>query len=840
MSDLDGSHTSISFGENGRVATVERDNARSWTYTYAATGALEAVHRNGERILDRKMEELANGDWRLLVRDVHGATTERTFDGDGLLSASTNALGERLSYEYDPVGRLAGWSDPRGATVRFEHDGLGRIVLTENAAGQRESRRYDLDGRLTNRDNGEQDIDYDFNNVGQLEQVDFGRGEEIDYEYDEFGRIAQTVSGDVTTRFRYDALDRLVIRAVQLPDGSIHTTRYTFGPAGEKTRVRYYETAPDQERPTLVSDTGYAHDALGRITKVTVDGAPKVVYHYDSTTLRLEGKDFANGSALRYEYDPEGRVASVTVWNAQRGLIEAIAYQWSSDGRLVSRKRSGPSVAESMKRLESANSPPIFLASEDGTGQFAPVSLVQHYRYDLLGRLVAVTSPEFPQLDETYVYDESGNLLEKTVAGKTATFTYDLANQLRTRETGGEITRYRYDKAGRLAEERVGNTVVADYRYGYRDRVMEVVRDDSAARFFYDAGGLLVGKQKGKLPDPAYQIAHAGFGFFGKDEGPAPVYESTGIEPWVWEDAFGAGGAPRGAKALLARGAETFANEPHVSGGVPIVSKTVASGTSPMKDPVEQDLSYHVSDFLGNSLLELRDEEKTGFDGSRKSTAGFAYLTASLGSEVVGNSASGEVGGSEASGAKITSRFTGKPYDEDLQAHVFPYRNYSSDLGRWTSADPAGFPDGPNRHFYAPVPTNGLDPLGLWKAVVSTGVGYPNGQTINLPEGDTSINVNLTGSYSVTLIREEGDEGSAMLSFQVQIGTGGSIVANFSASVTVAADKNQNSTSGNISGVKSFGEGDHSFGVRVMGNGGGGSQFQMGQTAVGNFTVQEI
>ncbi|MGJ3243895.1 MAG: RHS repeat-associated core domain-containing protein [Opitutales bacterium] len=55
----------------------------------------------------------------------------------------------------------------------------------------------------------------------------------------------------------------------------------------------------------------------------------------------------------------------------------------------------------------------------------------------------------------------------------------------------------------------------------------------------------------------------------------------------------------------------------------------------------------------------------------------------------------------------------GKPYDEDLQAHVFPYRNYSSALGRWTSADPLGFPDGPNRHFYAPVPTVGLDPLGL-------------------------------------------------------------------------------------------------------------------------------
>lgn len=58
-------------------------------------------------------------------------------------------------------------------------------------------------------------------------------------------------------------------------------------------------------------------------------------------------------------------------------------------------------------------------------------------------------------------------------------------------------------------------------------------------------------------------------------------------------------------------------------------------------------------------------------------------------------------------------RFTGKPYDADLNAYVFPYRNYSVATSRWMSADPAGFPDGPNRHFYAPVPTMGLDPWGL-------------------------------------------------------------------------------------------------------------------------------
>ena len=37
--------------------------------------------------------------------------------------------------------------------------------------------------------------------------------------------------------------------------------------------------------------------------------------------------------------------------------------------------------------------------------------------------------------------------------------------------------------------------------------------------------------------------------------------------------------------------------------------------------------------------------------------------------------------------------YTGKPYDADLNAYLFPFRNYSPDLGRWTVADPSGFPD---------------------------------------------------------------------------------------------------------------------------------------------------
>jgi RHS repeat-associated protein len=55
-------------------------------------------------------------------------------------------------------------------------------------------------------------------------------------------------------------------------------------------------------------------------------------------------------------------------------------------------------------------------------------------------------------------------------------------------------------------------------------------------------------------------------------------------------------------------------------------------------------------------------------------------------------------------------RYTGKPYDEDLGAYVFPFRNYRPEEGRWMSGDPSGFPDGINSSIYIPVPTLGFDP----------------------------------------------------------------------------------------------------------------------------------
>ena len=95
----------------------------------------------------------------------------------------------------------------------------------------------------------------------------------------------------------------------------------------------------------------------------------------------------------------------------------------------------------------------------------------QTYEYDGRGQLLVVKEGDADV--ERYAYDKAGNMLKKTIRGKTTTFAFDGANQLVSSTTDGVTTKYAYDAAGRLVKEG-GKT----YRYGYLDKVLSVTEGE--------------------------------------------------------------------------------------------------------------------------------------------------------------------------------------------------------------------------------------------------------------------------------------------------------------------------------------------------------------------------
>ena len=263
----------------------------------------------------------------------------------------------------------------------------------------------------------------------------------------------------------------------------------------------------------------------------------------------------------------------------------------------------------------------------------------RYYSYDKSGKLISVEYAARPEKNEYYAYDKQGNILEKRIGNSIYKYTYDTANQLMEMESPEGKREYFYDMAGRLVMEKFNGEIDVEYKYGYLDKVIEVNRNGKTTKFAYDGFGMLAQK----------------------------TFHDGTTEVWVWDGL-----------ALIRRGSDIYVNEPHISGGVPILSKT------------DEGVRYHEHDFLGTTLWSMDTKGNLVKDYQDTTIFGEGSIQKDR-----------------------SARFTGKPYDEDLQAYVFPYRNYDASTARWRSSDPAGYPDGINNQFYAAVPTLVIDSLGL-------------------------------------------------------------------------------------------------------------------------------
>lgn len=324
-----------------------------------------------------------------------------------------------------------------------------------------------------------------------------------------------------------------------------------------------------------------------------------------------------------------------------------------------------------------------------------PIESSEHscyYKYDKAGHLLSVEYALNSDKNEYYSYDASGNITEKRIGSSIVKYEYDASNQLKRASSKEGIREYFYDDAGRIVRETLNGATDVEYRYGYLDKVTEVIRNGKSVKFAYDGFGLLTEKR----------------------------FEDGSVEKWVWDGI-----------ALVRRGSDIYVNEPHVSGGVPIISKT------------SEGVRCHEHDFLGTTLWSTDLKGNLAKNYSDTTIFGVGSIQ-----------------------KDVSARFTGKPYDSDLQAYVFPYRNYDASLARWRSSDPAGYPDGINQHFYAAVPTYELDLLGFWKLSVIV-VAYSPASDQVIPDGQSTASVNVEVPLVRFLIQREKGDGTGEKTFHV-------------------------------------------------------------------------
>ena len=313
------------------------------------------------------------------------------------------------SYTYDAAGRLNRFTDEAGMVTVSGYDEVGRVVsqtlLDPDGDGplvdQVSRWIYDSSGRVvTSIDHGGRQTSYVYDRLGREitrmlpapDESPNSRRPIYNQSYDAAGNLASTTDplGNVIA-YQYDARGRLTTKIDPATDAGSLITRFTHDQPGDLVAVT-------RVTPSLVDVdpvTTHEYDRSGRrigttLPAVTTGGGTLVLASsqtYDDAGQLITQTDTA-GRVTEHHYDAAGRRIQTTITAA-----------------VPAGSTAAPEVTVTSQTYDAAGR---MVTSTDALG------FVTEYRYDNLGRTVAVIAP--PSIGRTThtVHDAAGRVVRTT------------------------------------------------------------------------------------------------------------------------------------------------------------------------------------------------------------------------------------------------------------------------------------------------------------------------------------------------------------------------------------------------------------------------------------------
>jgi RHS repeat-associated protein len=542
-----GATTAMTYWPFGAVETVTDPDGVVTTYTYDAAHRLieiiDSMNNRVEYTLDgsgnktaeqtntinpitvvRSLSRIYNTLGQLttvvdgLNHTVFSASATNSYDANGNLVLSSDALGIQRQQGLDPLNRLIstiynyngvdpatkntetvfdrdalnrldGVTDPSGLNTLTTYDGLNNRTELQSPDTGTSTDTYDAAGnRLTHTDAKGTVSTSTFDALNRPSTTSYvDTTLNVTYTYDEantvtgcsvsspVGRLTRVVEGSVTTVFCYDSRAN-VLQKQQVTTTHTDTTKYTYTVANRPSSI----TAPDL---TVVN---YVYNADGRASSVTVTpsgstSAPPTVVSA-ITWLPFGGPitsyTLGNGQTVTRTYDANYRLTDLT----SPALVLHFA-----------RNAMGDIVAL-------GNAPGANPATET-------------YSYDPLHRLTGIT--DAGTVLESYTYNQTGDRLSKTAPGLATgaylytTGTHKLASvgsAIRANDANGNTTGsviggntygFGYNDRNRLALTQLNGVTAGTYTYNaLGERIGKVATSPQAMteRYAYNEVGQLIGE----------------------------------------------------------------------------------------------------------------------------------------------------------------------------------------------------------------------------------------------------------------------------------------------------------------------------------------------------------
>ncbi|PNH86161.1 RHS repeat domain-containing protein [Arthrobacter sp. AFG20] len=307
-------------------------------------------------------------------------------------------------------GQLCKTIDGKGNTTSITYDAAHNpVTITRPAPLGVITNTFDAAGRIaTSKDGKGQTATYVYDENDRLLQTRFGAtclpATCVTYAYDDNGNLTTRVDGSGTTTHVYDEQNRPTSKAIGGVTTSLsydHNSNITsFTDPTGTVDYRY----DDADRLTALAEPGGSCPA----TLVFPNSTGCTGFTYDNSDRRI-GTQYPNGVKNATEFDPAGRIKTITATNTSAAVLAKRAYTYTTHPTTL---REG-SLRKSM-------------TTDTGA--------VTTYTYDAVQRLkTAVTGT----VTESWTYDLNGNRLTSAKTGATTVnYAYNAADQLCWTSTG--------------------------------------------------------------------------------------------------------------------------------------------------------------------------------------------------------------------------------------------------------------------------------------------------------------------------------------------------------------------------------------------------------------------
>jgi RHS repeat-associated protein len=632
----DGATWQLTYDPLGRRTSVTDPEGTATRYGYSAGGDPVAIHNADGGVI--RFEYDGEGH---LVRftDASGASREYTWGGYNRLAAARDARGHVVRCLYNREGEPVEYWNEAGARCALQYDESGNLVQVEAFDGRIIRYAYDESQRLKLIQEGGARTQIAYNLAGERVEVAYADGTSDAFDYDAMGRLSSVKGDGVEVLYTRDGAGD-VLCETQVLRGEAHHVESAYDVIGERVR----------RSTSLGHEESIARDALGARLRTTLPGG-RVVEHTRDRLGREVGRGLPRGGRIESAFDPMGRLTR------RRAAAPTIHRPMRADEPEWLGARDAGLTADTYYRHSLEGE--ITESWDDRAGG-------RRYAYDPVGQLLG-SIPEHAR-PELFRYDPAGNLHE---AGEGAVAReYDPGNRLLRR---GDST-YRWDELGRLVEKTTrdpatGADATWTYTWNARGALTAVgLPDGGRVEFDYDPMLRRLGKR-------LYRARPGG----GK-----PTLASR--TRFVWDG-------------------DVLVHE----------STTKMDGSDA---PARQDRTFWFDDDSYEPVAH--SDEKPGADASW-----YFYLNDPTGAPLRLLTETGEVacelsrsawGKVEAApGAKTSTpfRLEGQYGDVETGLSYNRYRYYDPEIGRFLSQDPLAFAAAPNFYAFGPNPIGWTDPLGL-------------------------------------------------------------------------------------------------------------------------------